>query len=153
MTHEWPTGSRPNPAERTPRLTAAQRWDVVRMATAGVVTVMALGGSAWFISNEEDPGSATGVAVAAEPPRPAPHLDDEVTVRTSDIVPRIVVEERKPAKRSPAPPAARPARLVTKSAAAAPQPQPRTLGGRLARLITGDGRHAIRPFPTVPDGH
>jgi hypothetical protein len=123
------------------------------MATAGLVTVMALGGSAWFISSEGDPGSATGVAVAAEPPRPARHSDDEVTVRTSDVVPSIVVEERKPAKRSPAPRAARPARLVTKSAAAAPQPEPQTLRGRLARLITGDGRHEIRPFPSVRDRH
>lgn len=155
MVPEWPIDTRPEPAGSPLRLGAAQRRDLFRMATAGIVTAFALVGSALFISPEGDSRGAAGVAAAAEPAHPEPP-DDDVTIRTDDVVPTVIVEQPPPVRRAPARPIARPPQLVTKSAnvtTTPPREEPRTFGRRLARLITGDGRHEVRPFPTVPDGH
>lgn len=155
MIHEWPTDAPKPPAAPALRLTRSQRWDVARIATAGIVTVAALGGSAWLITCQGDQASAHGVASAASVesvPVEAP-VPSAVTIQISDVRVPVIVDER-PAVRAPRP-VARQVRPVGTTAAVTParKSDDPSLSRRVARFITGDGRHEVRPFPTVPDGH
>ena len=156
MVHEWPTDA-PKPAPAPPvRLTRSQRWDMARMATAGFVTVAALGGSAWLITCQGDQASGHGIASAAsvasvpiEAPAPS-----AVTIQVSDVRAPVIVDERpEPVRRAPRP-EARQVRPVATTAAVTPvrPSDDPSLSRRVARFITGNGRHEVRPFPTIPDG-
>lgn len=123
------------------------------MATAGVITVAALGGSAWLITCQGQKGSGSGIAVAAEPERDEA---DTVSVRMAEIVVPLVIEEAAPVRRRPTQPVARRSKPETTTVSIEPRASEQTrrsLPGRVARLIVGDGRHEVRPFPTVPDRH
>lgn len=133
----------PSPAPAT-QLSRAQKWDLARMATAGLVTVVAL---AWLIPGE------TRQATAGQPAGREAEAAPRVTIRTTEIVVP-VTPERRPEPAQPQRAAARAPRATmmaaSRPAAAAPEPEPDPVARRLARLITGDGRYEVRPFPTVP---
>lgn len=153
MIHEWPTDA-PKPAAGPPiRLTRSQRWDLARMATAGIVTVAALGGSAWLITCQGDQASGHGIAAAASVASVSiePSAFSAVTIQVSDVRVPVIVDERP--ERAPRPVAHR-ARPAGTRAAVMPVrvSEDPSLSRRVARFLTGDGRHEVRPFPTVPDG-
>jgi hypothetical protein len=121
------------------------------MATVSVVTVAALVGVAWSLSPAADQ-ARNHPAEQHQAEAPQPETTPSVIIRTAELV----VAETTPGLRpltAPAtlPPARSqrampPARQLATASAAKPGARP----SRLARFITGDGRHEVRPFPTVP---
>ena len=144
--------AQPTPASR-PGLTDSQRRDLRRMAAAGVLTVAGLAGVLWLVScPPRHQGTARGIggdaALTATAPVPAP----QVTIMTREVVvpvsaPAIAGSGRPPVpapvRAGSAPPRAHAPRTADRRASDG-------LPRRVARFITGDGRHEVRPFPTVP---
>ena len=121
----------------------AQRWDLARMTAAALVSTGFF--AAPVMLSQRTPAPVQPASVAA----PAPALpDDRVQLVTTDVVagvstPRLELRTPRVAR-----------------AAAAPRPRPRvvrasdklaerTFGRRVVRLLAGDGRYTVRPFPTV----
>jgi hypothetical protein len=148
MIHEWPPTrlrNRPRPAP-APTLSRSQKWELARIATAGLVTVCALAGTAWMIACQ------SGQAAADRVRAPRADVPARVTIQTAEIVVPVVADEApRPAVRPPTATAPRGAtanatrRAPSTTTAAKSEGLPR----RVARFITGDGRHEVRPFPTV----
>jgi hypothetical protein len=155
MIHEWPSdaGERPPPAgaPREPaRLSRDQQWDLARMVTACVLTMGALGAAVWFIAcqDERQTGRADHHLGPASP---------AVVITSADIVAPVTTPElgageamtRPRATGGPNAPVRPPApnrSAARRATAVAPS---HSLPRRVARFITGDGRHEVRPFPTI----
>ncbi|CAN5502746.1 hypothetical protein BH23ACI1_BH23ACI1_29530 [soil metagenome] len=125
------------------------------MATASVVTVAALAGVAWSLSPATAPAADQARSHPAEQHQAEalePETMPSVTIRTAELVVPETTPGLRPLTVQATPPPARaqrvtpPARQVTTASAGKPDALP----SRLARFITGDGRHEVRPFPTVP---
>lgn len=130
------------------------------MTAAGVVTVAALGGSAWLITCQGDKGATSGIVAAVEPSQldasVAAEAKPGVIVRTTDVLAPVVREEPPSvALRQRTPEPRRAAALDARAAmrpARGPDSRPaQTLPQRIGRFIAGDGKHEVRPFPTVPE--
>lgn len=125
---------RPAPFERR------QTRHLVEIGAAGVLAVLLFAVPAVLTR-----GGADGTAR----PRPAAAPGD------SEPRVRVLTTELTPAVEAPA--------LLPKAAAIARQERPvrargsqgrrAPLARRLARLVAGDGRHSVQPFPTVPAAH
>jgi hypothetical protein len=120
------------------------------MVAACVLTLAALGGAAWVVACQ-DRRNHTRADHHLGPATPA------VIIETADIVAPVTTPQLR-AGEGMAPPGATggpnvraASRPPTRSAArrAAAVPPSDSLPRRVARFITGDGRHEVRPFPTV----
>jgi hypothetical protein len=156
MIHEWPpsapAGERPAsppPAREQPRLTREQKGDLARIVVACILTMAALGGAGWF--------ACQGDRLNARQDSPPGPVTPAVTVQTTEVVAAVTTPDLGdvPGTAAPSagPAAPAPARVVARRPAAprstaAPS---ESLPRRVARFITGDGRHEVRPFPAVPE--
>jgi hypothetical protein len=152
MIHEWPSDAAPHePARPAPGLSRAQKWDLTRMAAACVLSLAALGAVAWVFACQDDRLRNERADRHLGTPPPA------VTVQVTEVVapettPRLEAAGVKPSAapglRAAGRTAARPSATARRTAAS---PEPESLPRRVGRFITGDGRHEVRPFPTVPE--
>ncbi len=116
----------------------AQKWDLFRMTAAALVSTGFFATPVMF----SDRGHAVPTPAVAAP------AAQRVELVTTDVIATVTTPELQ----LPAP------RVVRAAAATRSRPRAqRTSGklaqhlfpGRVARLIAGDGRYAVRPFPTV----
>ena len=146
------------------RLTRAQKWDLLRMSGAAVVSTVFFT-VPMFVARPTvaRPDPRPGVEVASLMPEPVaagkpdtllpasgpdPVSPDTVSVVRSTETAVVTT----PALQSPAAPPRRraPAGVIqARARVTAPASAPAPLGRRLARLIAGTGRYGIRPFPSV----
>jgi hypothetical protein len=150
MLHEWPPHARAEPSSRpapAPTLSRSQKWELARIAAAGLVTVCALAGTAWMVVSQSNQAAVN----RAELPRA--DAAPRVTIQTSEIVVPVITDDGPRAAVQP-PTAAAPRRAAANStrraASTTTAAKSDRLPQRVARFITGDGRHEVRPFPTVP---
>jgi hypothetical protein len=122
---------------------------MARMVAAGMLSLFALAGVAWVVACQiERPQKGR-----ADHHLGAPAV---VVVETTDILAPVTTPELRAgdamtpgathdtsARVTAAGPARSSARRATANA------PPHSLGRRVARFITGDGRHQVRPFPTL----
>lgn len=115
----------------------AQKWDLLRMTAAALVSTGFFAAPVMF----SDRGHAIPTPAAAPSAQ-------RVELATTDVIATVTT----PDLQLPAP------RVVRAAAATRSRPRAqRTSGklaqnlfpGRVARLIAGDGRYAVRPFPTI----
>jgi hypothetical protein len=156
MIHEWPSQrTLPPPIPPAPQPFRARHRDIARIVTASVLSLGALGVMAWVGAGQGDRQSSGAEERGLTHPTPT------VSVQTTDVVAPVTEPELRAAS---GPPAAAPVAAPRRSAAlpsatarrAAPpksraDSQPTSMPRRVARFITGDGRHEVRPFPTVPE--
>jgi hypothetical protein len=157
MIHEWPSHAAPEePGRPVPQLSRAQKMDLARMAAACLLSLAALGGAAWVFACHDDRRHNERADLHLGLPAPV------VTVRTTDVIaPETTPELRAAGAATAAEPRAGSAgRVAAAPSASAQRAEPRrraaavepgSLPRRVARIITGDGRHDVRPFPTVPE--
>lgn len=131
-------------------LSRAQKWDLVRICAAALASA-AFFSSPFLLSRDPPPAAdaaASAPSIRIEPESPQRALDQIAIVTTDLVVPvRAVLMES-----------------VDRSAIAKPRPvtvrastnrrptatsEARGLARRLGRAIAGDGRYAVRPFPTL----
>jgi hypothetical protein len=138
------------------RLTRAQKWDLVRMSGAAVVSTVFFAIPMFLAHPNGAPPEARPAiqlasmtpdasAVRNLAPLPASTLDT-VTVVTSTEMAAVSTPVLQP-------PGAAPRRRATGGTIQARQRgnglAPAPFGRRLARLIAGSGRYGVRPFPSV----
>jgi hypothetical protein len=142
MTHNWPDTGHVAQDAAPVRLTRAQWWDLAGIFTAGVVSSGLIVAALLPIVMPRPP--ARGKVAASRPAVKVASMFVEASITAPAL-----------ASASPATPAPRP-RVVRAASNSRP---PETTASRtsqpvtrkLARLITGNGRHAVRPFPIVED--
>ena len=123
----------------TPHLpfSRAQRWDLFRMTAAALV-------STGLFAAPVVMSTRTRVIAPIAASVPA----DRVQLVTTDVVAPVTTPELQVLHprivRAASVPGARP-----RAVRAASRPADRTLSRRVALIIAGDGRYAVRPFPTV----
>jgi hypothetical protein len=142
------------------RFTQAQRWDLLRMSGAALVSTIFFA-VPMFVSRpdsahlQEKPTSVADKSARAGT-QPAAPRDTEVSVVVSEAVAQVTV----PAFEGSPIAAPRPARVTRhpRRIEAPPRVDQRAdaertsttpLARRLGRLIAGTGRYEVRPFPTV----
>ena len=135
------------------RLTRAQKWDLVRICAAALASAAFF--SAPFLWSR-GPSSVQDSAIQV----PVIPIEQTVSVREtldriSVVTADIVVPARAVLMRSVHRPARSAPRRDTVRASSAPQPVPPARGDdhglvrRLGRALAGDGRHTVRPFPSL----
>ena len=148
------------------RLTQAQKWDLLRMSGAAVVSTVFFT-VPMFVARTTvaRPEARPVVEVASVMPEPVAAGKPDTFLPTSapdPVSPDTVSVVRStemavvttPALQSPAAPARRRAsagaiQARARVTAPAPASAPAPFGRRLARLIAGTGRYGVRPFPSV----
>jgi hypothetical protein len=152
MIHEWPSHAAPDdPARPAPRLSRAQKWDLARMAAACFLSLVALGTVVWVVVCQDDriPPGRANVHLGTPPAAVTVQVTDVVAPETTPQLEAARVEpSAAPGLRAAGRTAARPSATARRTAAS---PEPESLPRRVGRFITGDGRHEVRPFPTVPE--
>jgi hypothetical protein len=131
------------------RLTRAQKWDLLRISGAAVVSTVFFG-IPMFMARPE-----IGPAVARSDARPAdtrPSAD--VSVLVSEIAAPVTTPawEARPARVTLLVPSRRHVASVTLQARDQRQlasASGRPLARRLGRLLAGSGRYEVRPFPSL----
>lgn len=144
------------------RLTRAQKWDLLRMSGAAVVSTVFFAVPMFHVRPDvaRPQARAAMIAITSTMPDgvagkpdtvlpasvPDPVSRDTVSVVTSTEVAAVTTPVLQPSAAAPRRRA--PAELVqapTRTTAPAATP----FGRRLARLISGNGRYGVRPFPSV----
>jgi hypothetical protein len=121
------------------------------MVAACILTLAAFGGAAWVVACQDE---------SRNPARADHHLGPSsaaVIVETADIVAPVTTpplragEAMTPTRATRGAEVRATPRASTRSAArrATAAPPSDSLPRRVARFITGDGRHEVRPFPTI----
>jgi hypothetical protein len=133
------------------RLSSAQKRDLLGMSAAAVITAGLMVAPA-ILPRDQDPTPLASRSVPSEATAPvfvAMRFEPPVLVTTMPA--RIALPVRRTTTVSPRW-MARPATTTTPVVAVtARMDVPRKpLARRLAGFLTGDGTHAIRPFPTIP---
>jgi hypothetical protein len=121
----------------------AQKWDLFRMTAAAVVSTGFFAAPVVF-SDRNDAAPPAAVAPAAEP-------QQRVELVTTDVIATATTPELQlPSSRrvARAGPATRSHPRVQRASLRLAHNQKR-FPRRVARLIAGDGRYTVRPFPTV----
>jgi hypothetical protein len=122
-------------------LSRAQKWDLVRMGGAAVLSTVFLGLPLALSQPDTRTTFAADAAAATE---------QHVVVVAQDLAAPVATPELSPVRP-----------LLRRSRSrSAPRPQPTasapsrntSFRGRLARVFAGDGRYSVRPFPTVGTG-
>ena len=140
------------------RLTRAQKWDLLRMSGAAVVSTVFFTVPMFFsrpVVARPDVRSAVVTPDATEAGQPDTFVPvnvpdsvsvDAVSVVTSTEVAAITTPVLQPSAAAPR----RRAGVETVEARARPSaPATIPLGRKLARIIAGTGRYGVRPFPSV----
>ena len=140
------------------RFTQAQKWDLLRMSGAAVVSTIFFG-VPMFVGRPD----AARVPTLAGHEQPAP-VSPDLPLATEPavvvVIAEAVAQTTTPMLASPPPAAPRtrtttPPRQTLAVAGAARQPAPvasssvKPLAKRLGRLLAGTGRYEVKPFPTV----
>ena len=138
------------------RLTRAQKRDLLRMSGAAVVSTVFFAVPMFLarpnVTGSEPRAAITATAVADKPDTVSPaSVPDPVSVATVSVVTNTevaavttpVLQAFAPVPRRRAPAQLVQARSRNNTPAATP------FGRRLARLIAGNGRYGVRPFPSV----
>lgn len=116
------------------QLSRAQKWDLIRMAAAAVLSIVFLTLPLML------PHQAAAPAAAA----PAAELVPRVAVIVRDQAAPVEAPKLGPAR---FPHRAASTRRQPSGVSAAAKPIPHR--SRFARFVAGDGRYSVRPFPTV----
>jgi hypothetical protein len=134
--------------QATPRLSRQQRLDLVKLAAAGIVSVIFFA-TPVLLSREAPGGTASQTARAVQTPATAavPAVP-RVEVVTTEIAAAVSTPTLQPSH-APSPTVRRSASARRTRYALASTRTRWPLGRRLARLLAGDGTHTVRPFPTV----
>jgi hypothetical protein len=139
------------------RLSKAQKRDIMGMAAAAVITAGLI--AAPGIAPRDETGATLAArsvpSVSTAPTLVATRFEAPVLVTGMTAVTRLPTRTALPVRRTPTASSrwvARPATTTaTVVAVTARMDVPRKpLARRLAGFLTGDGTHAIRPFPTIP---
>ena len=131
------------------RLSQAQKWDLLRMSGAAVVSTVFFGIPIFMARPELVPAVARSEARPVDTPPPA-----DVSVLVSEIVAPVTTPawEGLPARISPRAPSRRhvaSTTLQSRDRRPLVSAQGRPLARRLGRLLAGNGRYEIRPFPSL----
>jgi hypothetical protein len=146
------------------RLTRAQKWDLLRMSGAAVVSTVFFAVPMFLVrptvtrpdaraampaTPATISGDVTGKpATVSEARLPDPVSVDTVSVVTSTEVAVVTTPVLQLAAAPTAPRRRAPAALI-QARARSNAPAATPFGRRLARLIAGNGRYGVRPFPSV----
>ena len=137
--------------QATPRLSRQQRFDLVKLAAAGIVSVIFFA-TPVLLSREAPAGTASETARAVQTHATAATGAVPTMPRVEVLTTEIAAPVSTPTLRSshaPSPTVRRSASARrTRYALASSRPR-LPLGRRIARLLAGDGTHTVRPFPTV----
>ena len=156
MIHQWPDEGHDTREAAPVRLTREQRCDIAGIFGAGLMSSAVIVAAAMFPGPEAapdaSPGPASLHAAASSQPAAAPApvtSPPPVTSTPTQSTARVSTLEL---RNDPAP-QPRVARLQTPArpvrAAAKPDDDPVTR--KLTRFFTGDGRHTVKPFPTIDE--
>jgi len=139
------------------RLSKAQKRDIMGMAAAAVITagLIAAPGIAPRYETGATLAARSVPSISTAPTLVATRFEAPVLVTGMTAVTRLPTRTALPVRRTPTASSrwvARPATTTaTVVAVTARMDVPRKpLARRLAGFLTGDGTHAIRPFPTIP---
>jgi hypothetical protein len=134
-------------------LTRAQKWDLVRICAAALASA-AFFSAPFLLSSGPSPVQESAIQVPAIPIEQTVSVHetlDRISVVTTDlVVPAegvLIQAVHQPTRRAP--------RSGTVRASYAPLPvaparsNDRSLARRLGRALAGDGRHTVRPFPSL----
>ncbi|MEO8078194.1 MAG: hypothetical protein ABI818_17835 [Acidobacteriota bacterium] len=126
---------------RSVQLSRAQKWDLIRIAGAGLLSA-ALFGVTLVRSLQHQP-TALSAEVAPTVVAPAPEPRVQVTAR--DVAVPVAAPKLSPVRvrlaRGTPRAASRPAMVRVRNTP--------SIGGRFVRLFAGSGRYTVRPFPTI----
>lgn len=140
MIHQWHDGDRSTHSAEPLPLTREQRWDLAGIFGAGLMSSAVIVAAAALSGPRPEPQP---MAVRTAPAAPVTITSTEILVPVS--TPELqVVPASQPRVARTAPPR-RPARVTAKKEQS---PKP----GKLTRLLAGDGRYSVKPFPTIHDG-
>lgn len=129
------TSDRPWALQRPAPFGRRQTRHLVEIGAAGVLAVVLFAVPALLTRGGARGAAQTGPAAAAS------RVEPRVRVLTTEVTPAVETPALLPkAAAVPRPARPREGRLVP-------------LGRRLARLVAGDGRYSVQPFPTVPAAH
>ena len=134
--------------QATTRLSRQQRLDLVKLAAAGIVSVIFFA-TPVLLSRETAAGTAAETASTAHTDSTAAVATmPRVEVVTTEIAAAVSTPTLQPSR--PVSPSVRRSASVRRSRYALASSRPRLpLGRRIARLLAGDGSHTVRPFPSV----
>jgi hypothetical protein len=134
--------------QATTRLSRQQRLDLVKLAAAGIVSVIFFA-TPVLLSRETASGTAAETASAAPTHPTAPVATmPRVEIVTTEIAAAVSTPTLQPSR--PVSPTVRRSASARRARYALASSRTRLpLGRRIARLFAGDGSHTVRPFPIV----
>jgi hypothetical protein len=130
------------------RLTPAQKWDLLRMSGAAVVSTVFFGIPMFIARPEVVPAVARSEARAADT-RPAADVSVLVSQTVAPVTtPALEALPSRVALRVPSRRVAS-ATLQSRERRQLPSASGKPLARRLGRLLAGSGRYEVRPFPSL----
>lgn len=156
MIHQWPDNGHDTRDAAPVSLTREQRWDLAGIFGAGLMSSVVIVAAA-ILPNPDGapdpvPDPAPVHAGASAPPTVVPALTRSapaVALAPAPIAPKVSTSELRDDV-APQPRVARleePARPIR-----ATDQGDDPVSRKLTRFLTGDGRHTVRPFPTIDEG-
>jgi hypothetical protein len=134
--------------QETPRLSPQQKLDLVKLAAAGMISVIFF--ATPVLLSRETPAVTAAETVSAAPIHPTAPVAPmpRVEILTTEIAAAVSTPTLQ-TSRAAAPTVRRSASVGRARYALASSRTRWPLGRRIARLFAGDGSHTVRPFPTV----